>query len=97
MKIVALLAIGLAGLTFRQEAVWRSNDTLWAAARLEAPLAPRPLVNLAAGRMAQGDVGGAQALLRQAWGLSARQSPFERDWTRAEVCRRMPGWSACAR
>lgn len=76
------LACGLAPLTSRQLPVWQSQDALWAQAARVSPEAPRPLVNLAIGRMAVGEYEAATRFLDAAERLADDRPARDRDITR---------------
>lgn len=79
------LALALALLTYGQTGVWRSERALWSRAHQVAPLLPRPLIGLAWAQFDAGDLGGAERTLQDAWPLTDRQAPSERDWSRDAI------------
>lgn len=74
---LALLAL----LTFLNIDRWTSNDALWSSAAHIAPMAPRPIVNLAVDRLDFNDLDGASFYLDQAERRAHAQTPDLEAWS----------------
>lgn len=80
--IIAIIAVVLAFVSFRQVGTWESDFTLWSHVVQVKPTSVRGTINLGATTMQRGDLVTAEALFRRSDTLIGQQPLFEFAWSR---------------